>query len=75
MLDNEHWHDLHAGALFFAARDAAIALLDHFAPWHQKLRRETVGLGLGIRCRCTVHDAEKTMESKFATSWVYSRFA
>lgn len=28
MLDDGHWHDLHAGALFFAARDAAIALLD-----------------------------------------------
>jgi hypothetical protein len=27
-LDDEHWRDLHAGALFFAARDAAIALLD-----------------------------------------------
>lgn len=28
MLDDSHWHDLHAGALFFTARDAAIALLD-----------------------------------------------
>ncbi len=28
MLDELHWHDLHAGALFFAARDAAISLLD-----------------------------------------------
>ncbi len=28
MLDESHWHDLHAGALFFTARDAAIALLD-----------------------------------------------
>lgn len=28
MLDDAHWHDLHAGALFFTARDAAIALLD-----------------------------------------------
>ncbi len=28
MLDVEHWNDLHAGARFFAARDAAIALLD-----------------------------------------------
>jgi hypothetical protein len=28
MVDEFHWHDLHAGALFFAARDAAIILLD-----------------------------------------------
>lgn len=28
MLDEFHWRDLHAGALFFAARDAAITLLD-----------------------------------------------
>jgi hypothetical protein len=28
MLDDTHWLDLHAGALFFTARDAAIALLD-----------------------------------------------
>lgn len=28
MLDDAHWRDLHAGALFFVARDAAIALLD-----------------------------------------------
>jgi hypothetical protein len=28
-LDESHWRDLHAGALFFAARDAAISLLDH----------------------------------------------
>jgi len=28
-LDESHWRDLHAGALFFAARDAAITLLDH----------------------------------------------
>ncbi|HKD05514.1 MAG TPA: hypothetical protein VKB79_06390 [Bryobacteraceae bacterium] len=28
MLDEPHWRDLHAGALFFAARDAAISLLD-----------------------------------------------
>ena len=27
-LDRDHWEDLHAGGLFFAARDAAIALLD-----------------------------------------------
>lgn len=37
-LDERHWHDLHAGALFFAARDAAIALLDqieaHIANQH-----------------------------------------
>jgi len=28
MLDEPHWRDLHAGALFFATRDAAITLLD-----------------------------------------------
>ena len=28
MLDDDHWRDLHAGARFFVARDAAIALLD-----------------------------------------------
>ena len=28
MMDELHWRDLRAGALFFAARDAAIALLD-----------------------------------------------
>lgn len=28
MLDDDHWQALHVGALFFAARDAAIALLD-----------------------------------------------
>jgi hypothetical protein len=28
MVDDLHWRDLRAGALFFAARDAAIALLD-----------------------------------------------
>jgi hypothetical protein len=28
MLDEFHWHDLRTGALFFAARDAAITLLD-----------------------------------------------
>jgi hypothetical protein len=28
MVDESHWRDLRAGALFFAARDAAIALLD-----------------------------------------------
>ncbi len=28
MLDDVHWRNLHAGALFFATRDAAIALLD-----------------------------------------------
>jgi hypothetical protein len=28
MLDESHWKDLHAGALFFLARDAAIELLD-----------------------------------------------
>ncbi|MGD9631617.1 MAG: hypothetical protein AB7V18_20460 [Pyrinomonadaceae bacterium] len=27
-LSEEHWHDLHAGALFFQAREAAIATLD-----------------------------------------------
>ena len=27
-LDDADWSDLHAGALFFGARDAAIALLD-----------------------------------------------
>jgi hypothetical protein len=29
MLSDEHWKDLHSGALFFKTRDAAIALLDH----------------------------------------------
>ncbi len=29
MLDESHWRDLHAGALFFATRDAAIGVLDH----------------------------------------------
>ena len=28
-LDESHWNDLHAGIFFFAARDAAISLLDH----------------------------------------------
>lgn len=28
LLEVEHWRDLHAGALFFAARDSAIVLLD-----------------------------------------------
>ncbi len=28
MIDDEHWRNLHAGARFFLARDAAIALLD-----------------------------------------------
>ncbi|MCA9090416.1 MAG: hypothetical protein KDA90_17485 [Planctomycetaceae bacterium] len=28
MLDEDHWRDLHAGTLFFVARDAAIGLLD-----------------------------------------------
>ncbi len=27
-VDDEHWNDLHAGALFFQTRDAAIAVLD-----------------------------------------------
>lgn len=27
-IDPEHWHDLHAGALFFIMRDAALATLD-----------------------------------------------
>lgn len=27
-LDDAHWRDMHAGALFFAARDAALAVLD-----------------------------------------------
>jgi hypothetical protein len=29
MLDESHWQDLHAGALFFETRDAAIGVLDH----------------------------------------------
>lgn len=28
-LDESHWNDLHAGALFFVTRDAAISLLNH----------------------------------------------
>ena len=27
-LDDAHWRDLRAGALFFASRDAALAVLD-----------------------------------------------
>jgi len=42
MLDDSHWRDLRAGALFFTARDAAISLLDtietHIAPQkHQRV--------------------------------------
>ena len=42
MLEDSHWRDLRAGALFFTARDAAISLLDtietHIAPQkHQRL--------------------------------------
>jgi hypothetical protein len=29
VLEEAHWRDMHSGALFFAARDAAVALLDH----------------------------------------------
>lgn len=33
LLAEDHWQDLHAGAKFFMARDAAIALLDRVEAW------------------------------------------
>ena len=45
MISENHWHDLQAGALFFAVRDAAIALLDAL---EAKLRNQTGSMSLSL---------------------------
>ena len=45
VISEHHWNDLQAGALFFAVRDAAIALLDAL---EAKLRNQTGNMSLSL---------------------------
>ena len=47
-ISDEHWHDLHAGALFFEARQAAITVLD-LAEAH--IGNQTVGQSCSLRAQ------------------------
>jgi hypothetical protein len=58
-LDDTHWRDLHAGALFFAVREAALALLDQLEAHVRTQQNERVRLGDGVNT--LVRPALKTL--------------
>lgn len=48
MLTEAHWHDLHAGALFFMTRDAAIKLLDQVESYIASQNELCLSLAKGL---------------------------
>ena len=48
ILDDLHWSDLHAGALFFAARDAAITVLDQIEAHIANAAEQHLSLDAGL---------------------------
>src|SRR5437868_1944316 len=49
MLDDVYWPDLHASALFFATRDAAIALLDQIEAHIANEAEQCLSLDASVR--------------------------